>query len=119
MGNSFMKIAIQLALDDVCSGQGGPFAALLVKSGTIIATGINRVVLTNDPTWHAQISAIREACGILGNFQLGGCHIYSTCELCPMCLGAIYWARVKRVFFAASAADAAAAGLMTASFTMN
>jgi len=105
-----MKRAISLALDNVRSGSGGPFAALIVKEDRIIAEGTNRVTLTNDPTAHAEILAIRAACRVLADFQLSGCDLYTTCEPCPMCLGAIYWARPARIFYAATAADAADAG---------
>ena len=101
--------AIAVALENLRSG-GGPFAAVIVKEGRIIAEGANRVTSTNDPTAHAEVVAIREACRVLADFQLTGCDLYTTCEPCPMCLGAIYWARPARVFFAANAADAAAAG---------
>lgn len=110
MRNTFMETAIQLALKNVGSGRGGPFAAVVVKNGKIIAKGTNRVVRTNDPTSHAEINAIREACHVLRNFRLVGCEMYTNSEPCPMCLGAIYWARLKRVYFAARTADAAAAG---------
>jgi guanine deaminase len=110
MPNDFMKRAIALALKNVRSGSGGPFAALIVKEGRIIAEGTNRVTLSNDPTAHAEVVAIREACRALADFQLTDCDLYTTCEPCPMCLGAIYWARPARVFFAATAADAASAG---------
>src|ERR1700731_5351370 len=110
MSPDFMKRAISLALDNVRSGSGGPFAALIVKEGRIIAEGTNRVTLTNDPTAHAEIVAIRGACRVLADFQLSGCDLFTTCEPCPMCLGAIYWARPARVFYAGTAADAAAAG---------
>lgn len=106
----FMKRAIALAIENVRWGRGGPFAALVVKNGSIIAEGVNRVTRSNDPTAHAEVVAIREACRVLGDFQLSGCDLYTTCEPCPMCLGAIYWARPQRVFYAASASDAAAAG---------
>jgi len=106
----FMRRAIALALENVRSGKGGPFAALVVKDGRILAEGVNRVTATNDPTAHAEIVAIRKACGALGAFQLSGCDLYCTCEPCPMCFGAIYWARPARVFYASTAADAAAAG---------
>ena len=89
---------------------GGPFAALVVKQGVVIATGTNQVTRTNDPTAHAEIVAIREACRVLGEFQLTGCDFYSSCEPCPMCLGALYWARPARIFFAATHHDASAAG---------
>lgn len=110
MSADFMRRAIALALDNVRSGRGGPFAAVIVKDGRIVAEGANRVTATNDPTAHAEVVAIREACRALGNFQLAGCDLYTTCEPCPMCLGAIYWARPTRIFYAGTAADAAAAG---------
>ncbi len=110
MSPDFMRRAIALALENVRSGSGGPFAAVIVKDGRIIAEGANRVILTNDPTAHAEIVAIREACRVLADFQLRGCDLYTTCEPCPMCLGAIYWARPARTFYAANAADAADAG---------
>ena len=105
----FMRQAIALALDNVRNG-GGPFAAVIAKNGALIATGANRVTAANDPTAHAEVVAIREACKRLESFQLDHCELFTTCEPCPMCLGAIYWARPARVFYAASAADAAAAG---------
>ena len=108
--NAFIKRAIDLAVENVRDGRGGPFAAVVVKDGHVIATGANRVTSTNDPTAHAEMTAIREACHVLGKFQLTGCDIYTSCEPCPMCLGAIYWARPDRVFFAATAKDATAAG---------
>lgn len=104
-----MRQAIDLAVENVRRG-GGPFGALVVKDGIVIATGANQVTRTNDPTAHAEIVAIREACRVLGAFQLHGCDLYTSCEPCPMCLGAIYWARPERVFFAATQSDAAAAG---------
>src|ERR1700740_3757429 len=110
MSADFMRRAIALALENVRSGRGGPFGALVVKNGRVIAKGTNRVTSTKDPTAHAEIVAIREACRKLGDFQLTGCDLYTTCEPCPMCLGAIYWARPARVFYACLAADAAAAG---------
>ena len=105
----FMRQAIALALENVRNG-GGPFAAVIAKNGALIATGANRVTATNDPTAHAEVVAIREACKRLENFQLDHCELFTTCEPCPMCLGAIYWARPAKVFYAATAADAAAAG---------
>src|ERR1700677_3088369 len=93
-----------------CARRGGPFAAVIVKDRRVIAEGANCVTSSNDPTAHAEVVAIRAACVTLGTFQLDGCELYTTCEPCPMCLGAIYWARVERVYFASSAADAAAAG---------
>jgi len=110
MINSFMEQAIRLAVANVRSGKGGPFGAVVVKDGRIVAAGVNSVTTANDPTAHAEVIAIREACRILNAFQLDGCEIYTSCEPCPMCLGAIYWARPDRVYFAATAADAAAAG---------
>ena len=104
-----MKQAIELAVANV-RREGGPFAALVVKDGIVIATGANQVTRANDPTAHAEIVAIREACRVLGDFQLSGCEVYTSCEPCPMCLGAIYWARPERVFFAATHQEAAAAG---------
>src|ERR1700683_5207997 len=101
--NALMQEAIQRALDNVRSGRGGPFGAIVVKDGRIIATGTNLVTFSNDPTAHAEVIAIREACRVLGAFQLAGCEIYTSCEPCPMCLGAIYWARPDRVYFAATA----------------
>lgn len=98
-----------MALANVERG-GGPFGAVVVKDGVVIASGANQVTRTNDPTAHAEVVAIREACRVLGDFQLSGCDLYSSCEPCPMCLGAIFWARPSRVFFAATHDDAAAAG---------
>jgi guanine deaminase len=110
MSRDFMRHAIELALQNVRSAKGGPFAAIVVKDGVIVAEGTNLVTATNDPTAHAELVAIREACRKLGTFQLTGCELYTTCEPCPMCLGAIYWARPTSVFYACNAADAAAAG---------
>src|SRR5271168_2531084 len=108
--SEFMRRAIALGLENVRSGRGGPFAAVVVKEGRIVAEGTNLVTASNDPTAHAEVVVIREACRALGDFQLAGCDLYTTCEPCPMCLGAIYWARPARVFYAGTAADAAAAG---------
>lgn len=110
MSADFMRRAIALGLENVRSGNGGPFAALIAKDDAVISEGANCVTTTNDPTAHAEVVAIREACRKLGNFQLSGCYLYTTCEPCPMCLGAIYWARPARVYYACLAADAAAAG---------
>jgi tRNA(Arg) A34 adenosine deaminase TadA len=110
MDNPFMARAIQLSIDNVNSGRGGPFGAVVVKDGTIIAEGANQVTSTNDPTAHAEVLAIREACRQLGVFDLEGCEIYTSCEPCPMCLGAIYWARLSRVYFANADADASRIG---------
>lgn len=109
MEEKFMQRAIELALENVRSGRGGPFGALIVKDGAVIAEGVNSVTSSNDPTAHAEMTAIREACRKLGSFQLDRCELYTSCEPCPMCLGAIYWARPASVFYGASAADAAAA----------
>ena len=105
-----MRQAIELAIDNVRTGRGGPFAAVVVKDGGIVAAGINLVTSTFDPTAHAEVVAIREACRKLGHFQLTGCEIYSSCEPCPMCLGAIYWARPERIYFGSTHKDAAEAG---------
>jgi guanine deaminase len=110
MSAEYMRRAIALGMENVRGGKGGPFAALIVKDGRVIAEGANRVTTTNDPTAHAEVVAIREACRTLGDFQLSGCDLYTTCEPCPMCLGAIYWARPARIFYACLAADAADAG---------
>ncbi|MBI4875123.1 MAG: nucleoside deaminase [Acidobacteria bacterium] len=107
---SWIERVIALAVDNVRNGGGGPFASLVVKHGRVLAEGVNRVTATNDPTAHAEVVAIRAACRALGHYQLDGCEIYSSCEPCPMCLGAIYWARPARVCYAATAADAAGAG---------
>ncbi|HLK68185.1 MAG TPA: nucleoside deaminase [Bryobacteraceae bacterium] len=109
MDQSFLRQAIELAVDNVRRG-GGPFGAVIVKDGVVIAAGANQVTRTHDPTAHAEIVAIREACRVLGDFQLSGCDMYSSCEPCPMCLGALYWARPARIFFAATKDEAAAAG---------
>ena len=105
-----MARAIQLSIENVVSGRGGPFGAVIVKSGEIIAEGVNCVTGANDPTAHAEIIAIRAACKKLGVFELRDCELYASCEPCPMCLGAIYWARPARVYFGGTAADASSAG---------
>jgi guanine deaminase len=105
----YIQQAIQLALENVRNG-GGPFGALVVRDGQVIASGVNQVTATWDPTAHAEVVAIRKACRALQHFELTGCQIYCSCEPCPMCLGAIYWARPERIFFAAPAAAAADAG---------
>jgi guanine deaminase len=110
MDNPFMARAIQLSIENVSSGRGGPFGAVVVKDGAIIAEGANQVTSTNDPTAHAEIIAIREACRALGGFDLQTCEIYTSCEPCPMCLGAIYWARLSRVYFANADSDASKIG---------
>lgn len=105
-----MARVMELAVENARSGRGGPFAAQVVRADAVIATGVNQVTACNDPTAHAEIVAIRAACQALGSFQLTGCDIYASCEPCPMCLGAIYWARAEHVYFAATREDAAAAG---------
>lgn len=105
-----MKEAIRLSEYAVENNEGGPFGCVIVKDGAIIGKGYNRVLTTNDPTAHAEIVAIREACKALNSFQLEGCEVYTSCEPCPMCLGALYWARPKVVYFANSKEDASACG---------
>ena len=105
-----MRMAIELATGNVVSGHGGPFGAVIVKDGEVVATGANQVTATNDPTAHAEVTAIRNACSKLGVFELRGCEIYSSCEPCPMCLSAILWARCERLYYGNTASDAAAAG---------
>jgi guanine deaminase len=104
----FMREAIRLSVENVEQGKGGPFAAIIVKDGQVIARGVNQVTHSNDPTAHAEVVAIRNACNELGSFQLTGCEVYTSCEPCPMCLGAIYWARPDKLFYANSKEDAAA-----------
>ena len=106
---SFMREAIKLSAESVRSG-GGPFGAVIVRNGEIIARGENRVTVCNDPTAHAEVSAIREAAARLGTYDLSGCEIYSSCEPCPRCLGAISWARLDRLYYAGTRADAANVG---------
>lgn len=103
----FMRQAIALAVDNVEKG-GGPFGAVIVKDGKVIATGTNRVTPNNDPTAHAEVCAIRAACAKLGTFNLSGCVLYTSCEPCPMCLGAIYWAHIDKIYYGANQHDAAA-----------
>jgi tRNA(Arg) A34 adenosine deaminase TadA len=105
-----MRMAIELATQNVASGQGGPFGAVIVRGGQVVATGANCVTRTNDPTAHAEVTAIRNACRELGTFELRGCEIYSSCEPCPMCLTAILWARCDGLYYASTAEDAARAG---------
>lgn len=109
-GFSFMEKAIEVALENVISNQGGPFGAIVVKDGKIIGTGRNEVTASNDPTAHAEVQAIRVACQYLNDFQLIDCEIYTSCEPCPMCIGAIYWARPKAVYYACTKEDAAKIG---------
>jgi tRNA(Arg) A34 adenosine deaminase TadA len=110
LDNIFMREAIELSRINIREGKGGPFAAVVVKDGKVIARGTNLVTSTNDPTAHAEVVAIREACRVLGTFQLSGCELYTSCEPCPMCLGAIYWARPDKVYFANTHTDAANIG---------
>ena len=106
----FLRMAIDASRNGMERGDGGPFGCVIVKDGRVVGSGNNRVTSTNDPTAHAEVVAIRDACKNLGDFQLAGCTIYTSCEPCPMCLGAIYWARPDRIVFAATREDAAEAG---------
>nr|WP_035353206.1 nucleoside deaminase [Edaphobacter aggregans] len=108
--SEFMKQAIRLATENVVSGRGGPFGAVIVRDGEVIATGVNQVTATNDPTAHAEVVAIRRASAQLKDFILAGCQMYTSCEPCPMCLAAIYWSRMDEIFYGNTAADAAAVG---------
>ncbi len=110
LDRQFMARAIELARLGVENNDGGPFGCVVVKDGRIIGEGSNRVTSTNDPTAHAEVVAIREACKALNSFQLDGCTIYTSCEPCPMCLGAIYWSRPTAIFYAGTRDDAAEAG---------
>ena len=109
MHRHFLQQAVDLAVENVANG-GGPFAALIVREGQVLATGCNQVTASHDPTAHAEITAIRAACLQMDDFELRGCTLYSSCEPCPMCLGAIYWARVTAVYYACNRIDASAAG---------
>lgn len=106
----FLRRAICLATENVVTGGGGPFAALIVRNGRIVGEGLNTVTASHDPTAHAEVNAIRAASKALGAFTLAGCELYSSCQPCPMCLAAAYWARIDAVYYGASAADAARAG---------
>ena len=108
--NPFMQEAIRLSFETMRNNTGGPFGAVIVKDGKIIARGFNKVVSTNDPTAHAEVVAIREACKVLNNFQLDDCELYTSCEPCPMCMAAIYWARPDKVYYGNSKTDAAEIG---------
>jgi guanine deaminase len=110
MDKAFMARAIELSVANVRSRSGGPFGTVIVKDGAVLAEAANQVTATNDPTAHAEVLAIRNACQKLGLFELKGCDLYTSCEPCPMCLGAIYWARVSRVYFGTIAADASKIG---------
>jgi len=107
---AWMRRAIELATENVRSGAGGPFGAVIVRDGVVLAEAANLVTATNDPTAHAEVVAIRRACSSLGTFELGGCAIYCSCEPCPMCLSAIYWARMDVIYHGSTAEDAAAVG---------
>lgn len=102
-----MRLAIDIAVDNVKNG-GGPFGAVIARDGQVVATGVNRVTANNDPTAHAEVNAIRTACTKLGTFDLSGCVLYTSCEPCPMCLGAIYWAHIDKIYYGANQHDAAA-----------
>jgi tRNA(Arg) A34 adenosine deaminase TadA len=106
----YLRQAIQLAREGVEAGKGGPFGCIIVRDGVVVGRGCNGVTSTNDPTAHAEIVAIRDACRRLGDFQLSDCDVYTSCEPCPMCLGALYWARPRRVVYAATRQEAAEAG---------
>ena len=108
--NKFMKLALQEAKEGIENNEGGPFGAVIVKNGKIIGKGHNRVVLKNDPTAHAEIEAIRDACKNINSFSLEGCEIYTTCEPCPMCFSAIHWARLDKVYYGATKEIAAKIG---------
>jgi guanine deaminase len=110
MKEEFMREAIRLSLEKMQQGYGGPFGAVVVRHGEIIARGYNNVITSNDPTAHAEVDAIRKACAVLGTYQLQDCELYTSCEPCPMCLGAIYWARPKVVYYGNTKEDAAAIG---------
>ncbi len=105
-----MRAAIELAKEGMLTGKGGPFGCVIVKDGEIVGQGNNSVLATNDPTAHAEVVAIRDACKNLNHFQLEGCEVYTSCEPCPMCLGAIFWARPAKVYYACTKEDAAEAG---------
>jgi tRNA(Arg) A34 adenosine deaminase TadA len=105
-----MQQAIALATENVRSGRGGPFAAVIVKDGLVLATGVNQVTGLNDPTAHAEVVAIRSACKALGDFKLADCDVYTSCEPCPMCLAALYWSRCRAIYYGNSAAEAAKVG---------
>lgn len=107
---NFMREAVRLANEGVRTDRGGPFGCVIVRRGEIVARGDNRVTSTNDPTAHAEVTAIREACRNLGTFQLTDCELYTSCEPCPMCLAAIYWARIPTVYYGNTRGDAAAIG---------
>jgi guanine deaminase len=106
----FLRRAIALARENVAAGKGGPFGAVIVRQGKIVGEGTNSVTTANDPTAHGEVNAIRAACAALGTFTLAGCELYTSCEPCPMCLAAAYWARIDAIYYGCNAADAARAG---------
>ena len=108
--NNYMQLAIEEGFKNIQSGDGGPFGAVIVRDGEVIARAHNKVLLTNDPTMHAEIAAIRLACERLGRFDLPDCEIYSTCQPCPMCMGAIFWAKIPRLYYGALDSEADAIG---------
>lgn len=110
MNLDFLREAIRLSIEKMEANEGGPFGAVVVRNDEIVGRGWNRVTSTNDPTAHAEVTAIRDACSCLKTFSLAGCEIYSSCEPCPLCLAAIYWSRLDRIYYAATCDDAAAAG---------
>lgn len=116
MNLDFLREAIRLSVEKMEDNEGGPFGAVVVRNGEIVGRGWNRVTSTNDPTAHAEVVAIRDACSRLKTFSLAGCEIYSSCEPCPLCLAAIYWSRLDRIYYAATCDDAAAAGFDDRSF---
>ncbi|MDZ7618507.1 MAG: nucleoside deaminase [Patescibacteria group bacterium] len=116
MDQSFLREAIRLSLEKMVAGEGGPFGAVIVRDGEIVGRGWNQVTSTNDPTAHAEIVAIRDACRRLGTFSLAGCEIYTSCEPCPMCFAAIYWSRLDRIYYAATCEDAVEVGFENTPF---
>jgi tRNA(Arg) A34 adenosine deaminase TadA len=116
VNQEFLRQAIRLSREKMEANQGGPFGAVVVRDSQIIGTGWNRVTSTNDPTAHAEVEAIRDACRRLNTFSLEGCELYSSCEPCPLCLAAVYWSRLDRVYYAATCDDAAIAGFDDRSF---
>ncbi len=116
MNLDILREAIRLSIEKMEANEGGPFGAVVVRNGEIVGRGWNRVTSTNDPTAHAEVVAIRDACSRLKTFSLAGCEIYSSCEPCPLCLAAIYWSRLDRIYYAATCDDAAAAGFDDRSF---
>lgn len=113
---AFLREAIRLSVEKMQANEGGPFGTVVVRGPDVVGRGWNRVTSTNDPTAHAEVVAIRDACARLGTFSLAGCDVYCSCEPCPMCLAAIYWARLDRIYYAGSSSDAAAAGFDDSAF---